>query len=306
MTKIANPVKPLALVNVYESKKDGSREIEIGFLPDPDLIGGEEDVTAFLALDASASIKKMYGTQGPFVSEPKYVEAVGQKIGSLLCSLSKSGKVTGIYWAITPPGDQIQVFGEMDDAGWQKADISGPGQKNWGKGTKLLPVIRYGYEMIFQKTKSKMTMGVVLTDGIIEDEKDCLAYCLQIGKEQAGKNPTPFKLVLIGVGEEIDEGQLERFDDMFEGSGIDYDLWSHGMVSSIRDEGDILSVLYGELADENTIVAPSATILDEKGIVVSTFADGLPGKFRFVLPSGKKFTIHTPNGDITQDISEIA
>jgi len=34
--------------------------------------------------------------------------------------------------------------------------------------------------------------------------------------------------------------------------------------------------------------------------------DGLPGKFRFVLPRGSRsFTIRTPDVEVTQDISEV-
>jgi hypothetical protein len=35
------------------------------------------------------------------------------------------------------------------------------------------------------------------------------------------------------------------------------------------------------------------------------WTDGMPGKFRFVLPRGQTtFVIRTPNSEITQDISE--
>ena len=63
----------------------------------------------------------------------------------------------------------------------------------------------------------------------------------RLGRDMAGGRRKPIKLVLLGIGEEVDRAQLERFDDMFEGSGIHYDLWSYGLVASMQDEADILA-----------------------------------------------------------------
>jgi len=148
---------------------------------------------------------------------------------------------------------------------------------------------------------------VIITDGIIEDEEPSMKYCMQLGKEIAAGKRKPLKLVLIGVGEEVDAGQLERFDDMFEGTDLEgkVDLWSHGIAASMKDEADIIAVLFGELMTEETIVAPSGSVLDGNGSEIASFSDGLPGKFDFKLPKGcKAFTVHTPRGDVTQDISE--
>src|SRR5438034_81628 len=66
MPKISRPTRPLADVNVLP-RRDGSHEIVVCFMPDPDLLfGGEANARAFLALDASASLKKLYGFGGPF------------------------------------------------------------------------------------------------------------------------------------------------------------------------------------------------------------------------------------------------
>ena len=145
-------------------------------------------------------------------------------------------------------------------------------------------------------------------DGIIKDEEDCMKYCMKVEKELAAGKRKDLKLVLIGVGEEVDEGQLERFDDMFEGTDLedDVDIWSHGIAAHMRDESDIIGVLFGELMTEELIVAPSGSIIDANDNEVMSFPDGLPGKFRFVLPKGcASFTVHTPSADVTQDISEV-
>jgi len=75
------------------------------------------------------------------------------------------------------------------------------------------------------------------------------------------------------VGEEVDEGQLERFDDMFEGTDLeeDVDIWTHGIAASMQDESDILGVLFGELISEETMVADSGSVLDANGNEIKSF-----------------------------------
>ncbi len=303
MSKISRPTRPLADVNVLP-QKDGSQEVVACFMPDPDVIVGEGESKAFLALDASSSMKTMYGFGSIFGGNPNYVQGVARKLGAILTSVTKTGKVSSIYWAVSPPGDKIEEIGEFSESGWENATITGPKKEKWGKGTKLLPTIKLAMEKIAKS--ADWTMGVIITDGIIEDEQDCMNYCLQVGKEMASGHRKPVKLVLIGIGESVDEEQLERFDDMFEGTGIDYDLWSHGMVASMQNEADILAVLYGELMTEEITVVPAAGhVEDGSGNVLVSWSDGVPGKFRFILPKGEtQFIIKIPNKDITQDVSE--
>ncbi|MFH0782124.1 MAG: VWA domain-containing protein [Pseudomonadota bacterium] len=301
MAKIARPNRPLADVNVI-LQKDGSNEIVACFMPDIDVLVGEGNSKAFLALDASVSLKKFYGFGGPFGGDPNYVQAVSRKLGAILTAVTRTGKVSSIYWAVSPDGSKIEEIGEFDEKTWENALIGGPKIEKWGRGTKLLPAIKYGVETLAKG--SDWTMGVIITDGIIEDEQDCIKYCLKIGKEIVAGKLKPIKLVLIGIGEEVDEGQLERFDDMFEGTSVDYDLWAHGMVASMLDEADILSVLYGELMTEDTIIAPTGRVENNAGIQLAAWTDGMPGKIRFILPKGDtQFVIRTPSQDVTQSIT---
>jgi len=303
MPKITHPTRPLADVNVLP-QKDGSSEIVVCFMPDPVLIVGEGNCKAMLALDASASLRSEYGFGGAFGGTPNFVELVARKMGALLTEITKTGTATGIYWAVSHDGSQIEELGEFDAAGWSQVIISGPQKQVWGKGTKLLPALRYATETIAKN--SDWTMSVFITDGIIEDEKECLNYCLKIGKEIASNKRKPLKLILIGVGKQIDKAQLERFDDMFEHTDLSVDLWSTGIAYSMREETDILSVLYGELMDENSIVAPQGEVRDRTGNILKSWADGLPGKFRFILPKGEsQFMITAGEHTIIQDLSEV-
>lgn len=304
MPNIARPTKPLADVNV-QVQKDGSVEVVVCFMPDVDSLVGEGDSRAVLALDASRSIKERYGGGGIFDPKPNYVQGVARKLGEILCSVTRTGKVSMLYWAMGPGGGDTEIIGDLDEAACGKADISGPKKKNsWGTGTKMLPAIKYVCETVGKS--AEFTMGVIITDGIIEDETDCMKYCMQIGKDIVDGKRKTIKLVLIGVGVEVNEEQLQRFNDMFEPTPLKgkIDLWAAGVAADIKEEADIIGILFGELMSEETIVAATAKVV-AGGKVVANFSDGLPGKFRFNVPKGcKEFSIQTPKGEVTQDISE--
>ena len=312
MARISRPTKPLADVNCLP-QKDGSHEIVACFLPDPYMLVGEGKSRACLAVDASASMKSMFGfSPVPFNKPPNYVEAVARKIGAILCGITKSGKVAGLYWATSADGSKTEAIGEFDEAGWNAVTIGGPKRaQDWGRGTKLLPPVKHIVENIDKD--SDWTMGVVITDGIIEDEKDVIDYCMRFGQDLEKKwtagtrKKDSFKFVLIGIGEEVDEAQFERLNDMFEDSPLEgkVDLWACGMVASMQEEADILAVLFGELMSEELIVSQSGSVADGSGKEICKWPDGVPGKFRFMLPKGEKsFTVHIPGQDITQDCSE--
>lgn len=310
MPTIKRPTKPLADVTLPNPDKNADNEVVICFLPDRNVIWGnpEANANAVLALDASRSIKKMFGTTGVFGGgEPNYVEIVSRKVGEILCDVTKKGDVSILYWALGPGGEKLENLGSFDKDDCETCDISGPKNGAWGTGTKILPSIKTIVEDYFSEVEA--TMGVIITDGIIQDEKEAMDYCMELGKRLVAEDKTDsFKLVLIGVGEQVDADQLVRFDDMFEGTDLekDVDIWSHGVAADMEDEVDILNVLFGEMMSEDTIIADCGSVLDSKGNEIKSFSDGLPGKFRFVLPKGESlFTIHTPGGDVTQDVSEL-
>ena len=84
--------------------------------------------------------------------------------------------------------------------------------------------------------------------------------------------------MLIGVGEEIDESQMEELDDLE--TGTDVDVWDHKIAKEMRS----LVEIFAEVVSEHKIVAPTATIYDAGGAVAVNFADGLPAKVTFTMP----------------------
>ena len=305
MPQLSNVVRPQATVN-YFKQPDGSIEFEVSFMPDPEQLVGEGESRAVLALDASRSIKPMFGNSGPFGGDPNYVELVSRKLAEILARITKSGKCLALYWALNPGGSDIEEIGEIDAANAKSYSFSGPTRPKytWGTGTKLAPVIRHIVEKVHKG--SDWTMGVIITDGIIEDEPECMKYCMDLGKKMAAESKQNLKLIMVGVGAEVDEAQLIRFDDMFEGTDLeeDVDIWNTGIAAHMKDEDDIMEALFGELMSEDQVVADTGSILDGHGNEIRTFADGLPGKFRFTLPKAHtQYTIHTPRGDVVQDVS---
>lgn len=308
MTQLAKPVEPFGEVNVYK-QKNGDLEIVATILMVPDIEGARTG----LALDASASMKKMYGISGivggPFAAAagiPNVVEPVARTMASYLANFSSTGKATLIYWACSPDGSQIEEIGDLDDPSVQKVSITGPKQHPWGRGTKLLPPVKFFIDQKFKD--ASWGICVFVTDGIIEDLDDVKKYCLQFAQQISAGQRSFIKLVLIGVGEEVDEGQMEELDDMFEGSGIkdpegnDIDLWDHKLASEMQK----IEEIFAEVVSENTIIASTGHIYDNSGKVVKDYADGLPTLLRFVLPTGSTgFKLEFPGGSVAQDISEV-
>lgn len=307
MAQLTQTVEPFGEVNVYK-QKDGRIEVVATILMVPDIEGARTG----LALDASASMKKMYGVSGilggAFAQAsgiPNIVEPVARTMASYLARFSSNAKVSLIYWACSPDGSKVEAIGEFTDEEAQKVAIAGPKKEVWGRGTKLLPPVRYFVDQAFKD--APWAICVFVTDGVIEDLADVKAYCLQFGKEIASGKRSFIKLVLIGVGEEVNEAQMEELDDMFEGSGLKdlqghaIDLWDHKLAAEMRK----IEEIFAEVVSEDAIVTGSGRILDPAGGVAKEYPDGVPALLRFTLPAGATaFTLEFPGGSVTQDLSE--
>ncbi|NER31091.1 MAG: VWA domain-containing protein [Symploca sp. SIO1C4] len=314
--QLAKVVEPFGEVNVYK-QNSGELHVVATILAVPDLEGAKIG----LALDGSASMKKMYGVSGivgsvfaqaAAASTPNVVEPVARTMVSYLANFSSNGKVDLIYWACSPDGSKIEPLGEFEEQDIQNLVISGPKKLPWGRGTKLLPPLKY----FVDKFKDAPAKGVkepgaiclFVTDGIIEDLTDVKQYCLQYAQEISQEHKPFIKFLLIGVGEEVDEGQMDELDDMFEGSGIkdssgkDIDLWDHQLASDMQK----LEQVFKEFVSEDMIVIGSGRILNQDGKNCQEYPDGVPALLRFTLPVGSTaFSLEFPGGSVTQDISEI-
>lgn len=307
MAQLSQPVEPFGEVNVYK-QTDGSIDIVATILMVPEIEGARTG----LALDASASMKKMYGLSGivagPFAQAagvPNVVEPVARTMAAYLAQFSSTGKCELIYWACNPDGSAVEPIGEANEKEAQSLAIAGPKKFPWGRGTKLLPPVKHFIEQSFKS--APWAICVFVTDGVIEDLAEVKTYCLSFAKQVASGQRSFIKLVLIGVGEEVDESQMEELDDMFEGSGLkdpqgnDIDLWDHKLASEMRK----IEEIFAEVVSEDAVVTASGRILDQAGKVCKEYTDGLPALLRFKLPGGTtSFTLEFPGGKVTQDLSE--
>jgi len=306
MVQISNPVEPFGEVNVHH-KPDGSIEVVATVLMVPDVEGAKTG----LALDASASMKKMYGVSAAVSpifakasSVPNVVEPVGRTMANYLANFSSSGATKIIYWAVGADGSLVEDVGEISQQNAAGVSLSGPKRERWGGGTKLLPPVKFFAEQVFQS--SSWGLAVIVTDGKVEDIDAVKQYSKDLGRQIEAGRRAFIKFVLIGVGEDVDEAQMEQLDDLFEGSGIknpkgeEVDIWDHKLASEMKK----LEEIFAEVVSENAMVAESGTILTETGAVARDFPDGLPALLRFTLPAGsKRFIIKHPGGQIVQELS---
>jgi hypothetical protein len=302
MAQLTHPVDPFGEVNVFKSPNGLSVKATILMVPNV------ENAHTGLAIDASASMQPMYGVKiGPFpAAKPNVVEPVARTMSAFLANFSSDAKCSNIYWACSPDGSAIEEIGRFSAEEVEKVSFSGPKRFPWGKQTKLLPPVRYFAEHAFKGYP--WSLGVIVTDGIIDDLADVKQYCLQLGQEMASGQRLFMKLVLIGVGSEVDEAQMEELDDMFEGSnlctpkGKEIDIWDHKLAAGMQK----LEEIFSEIVDEDTIVVESGKIVDNQGRVAKEYRDGVPAVLKFDLPAGSTgFTLEFPGGNVVQDISEV-
>lgn len=220
-------------------------------------------------------------------------EVCRQVIPMLAGSLDADGGTTVIYWAAGTDGSDISVMGDLTEDSSKTAEYIGL-PSNWGYGTKLMPAIKY-----FMETFKEAPMGfyVFVTDGQLDDFEEVKQFTIQLSKDIDAKKVNPVKLVLIGVGSDIDVSQLEALDDLPDEYDLPVDVWDHKVAKEMRSVLDIFS----EMVDENKIIAPSADLQDDSGNLIHSYTDGLLGLLRFKLPlTAKGFRIVLPNGNVLE------
>ncbi|MBA4064892.1 MAG: VWA domain-containing protein [Isosphaera sp.] len=321
MAQLTQPVEPFGEVNVHP-QKDGSVDIVATILMVPEIEGARTG----LALDASISMKNLYGISrvvgGGIFSKaaaggpPNLVEPVARTMAAYLAQFSATAKCDLVYWACNLPpaqaagnpdlaGAGVEPIGSVSADEAETVSIAGPKRLPWGGGTKLLPPVKHFVDSAFKD--APWAICVFVTDGVIEDLAAVKAYCLNFGKQIASGQRKFIKLVLIGVGEQVDESQMEELDDMFEGSGLrdpdgnEIDLWDHKLASEMRK----IEEIFAEVVSDSTVVAATGKVVNQAGAVAKEYPDGLPALLRFKLPPGSTaFTVEFPGGSVTQDITD--
>tara|TARA_B110000003_G_C16649678_1_gene533621 strand:+ start:3616 stop:4716 length:1101 start_codon:yes stop_codon:yes gene_type:complete len=189
--------------------------------------------------------------------------------------LDEDGGTTLIYWACGSGGEKIEVVGDLTAAEAASSTYAGPTE--WGEGTRLMPAINHFLELF---REAKMGFYIFVTDGGIDDFEEVKNFTAQLSRDIDAKSCNPVKLVLIGVGDQINRQQLEDLDDLPDVMDLPYDVWDHKIADEMRGLTDIFS----ELVDENLILAPSGRITDHQNSVVKDYSDGVPALMEFELP----------------------
>jgi hypothetical protein len=300
MAQLKRVVDPFGEVNVHR-QADGRLRIVATILMEP----RREGTQTGIALDGSGSMAPLYGVeeqQGFFSSlfgrkkpAPNEVTPVAQKICAYLArKLDADGGTTCIYWATGPGGSKVEVVGDLT-ADQAEQHVFGPPQ-NFGTGTQLAPAVRY---FVDRFNDAPWGFYVFITDGALHDLNDVKNYSRQLARDIAAGKRRPMKLVLIGVGPNVNEGQMEELDDLDTGTSID--LWDHKLASEMR----VLQEIFAEVVDKNARVADSGKVLDAQGQVVKNYSDtGLPALLEFELPAGSThFTLDVAGQQIRQDLT---
>jgi hypothetical protein len=299
MAQLKKPVEPFGEVNVYP-QANGTVRVVATILMEPRREGtqtgialdGSGSMSALYAVENAGFFASLFGSAKPPMNE---ITPVAQKICAYLArKLDADGGTTCIYWATGPAGSQIEVIGDLTA---DQADTHFFGEpKTFGTGTQLLPAVQYFVERF---KDAPWGFYVFITDGELHDLDAVKAFSTRLAKDIAAGRRKPLKFVLIGVGDSINEGQMEELDDL--DTGTEIDLWDHKIAAHMR----ILQEMFAEVVDKNARVSETGKILGTSDKVIKNYSDtGVPALLEFELPAGSTYFVLEIEGQrIRQDLT---
>jgi hypothetical protein len=303
MAQLKQVVDPFGEVNVYPAGP-GRVRVVATILMEPHKEGAQTGI----ALDGSGSMAKLYGVDdgsrvlSPIFGGPKkrenHVAPVAQRICAYLArKIDADGGTTCVYWACGPGGGQIEVVGDLTAEQAERHPFGPP--REFGTGTQLLPAVRY-FEERFRS--APWGFYVFVTDGELHDLGAVKEYSTRLARGIAARKRNPLKFVLIGVGPDVNESQMEELDDLDTGTPVD--LWDHKLAAEMR----VLQEIFAEVVDKNARVADHGRILDPQGRVLRDYSDtGLPAYLEFDAPAGAAyFTLDVNGARVHQPLSDHA
>jgi hypothetical protein len=261
-----------------------------------------EGLDVALYMDGSASMENTYGPRGILAKlgpVKNQVEPQMQWMLEYLATKDRDGVLRVAYWA-TGSGAELELVGDLDGA--KAKQFKFPGPKHYGKATILLPVLRDYVAHIRREAAEKNArrgLAVIITDSQLSDPDDVIAYTQQVAREiTAGRMPR-VNFVFVGVGEAVDEEQMERIcHDEYPGVGH---LWCHRVADRMEEMAELVAVL----VDETMTVAAGGTVYDEKGAVLKSYEGRLPAVLDFEVPEAcKRFTLEVGGQRFDQDLPE--
>ncbi|WP_164000499.1 vWA domain-containing protein [Pyxidicoccus caerfyrddinensis] len=295
------PVEPFSDLHVEEGK------VRAVLLHDPTV----EGLDVAIYMDASGSMKDEYAYNTPTRSFLEWIRGAPMKEAAnqvepqvqwmleYLATKDRNGMLRVAYWASGASGRDVEVVGELK--GVDVKQYKFPGAKKLGSHTYLTPALKDYVRYLKEQVPHGARRGcaVIVTDGQLHDAEEVEKFSEQVAKEiAAGKLPR-LNFVLVGVGDGIDEEQLERIAHT-EFPGVGH-LWCHRIAKEITQVAELVAVL----VDENMTVAAGGTIYDDKGKVLKTYEGRLPAVLEFDVPEGaESFTLEVNGQRFTQPLPD--
>ena len=219
MSQLKKVVDPFGEVNVYPTAAGRTRVVAT-ILMEPH----KEGTQTGIALDGSGSMAQALRRRqsGGILSaifggrkQPhNEITPVAQKLCAYLArKIDADGGTTCIYWAVGPGGGQIEVVGDLT-ADQAEQHVFGP-PRDFGTGTQLLPAVRY---FVDRFTDAPWGFYVFITDGELHDLDAVKEYSTRLARRSPPAARKPLKFVLIGIGPDVNEGQMEELDDLDTGT----------------------------------------------------------------------------------------
>lgn len=285
-------VKPFADVHLSRGS------VTATLLHDPTV----EGLDVALYMDGSASMEDEYGPRGILAKlgpVKNQVEPQMQWMLEYLATKDRDGVLRVAYWA-TGSGADLEIVGDLD--GSKAKTYKFPGPRSYGKATILLPVLRDYVAHIKREAAergARRGLAVIITDSQLSDSDDVIAYTKQVAKEVAAGRMPRVNFVLLGVGEQVDERQMERIGHE-EYPGVGH-LWCHRHADRLEEMAELVAVL----VDETMTVAAGGTIYDDRGKAIKTYEGRLPAVLTFEVPAGcKEFTLEVGGQRFAQPLGE--
>jgi len=275
-----------------------------------------EGLDVGLYLDGSASMREEYeykvnptkrtfwqwltGKEAPAPAPASNdVEPQARWMLEYLANKDRNGVLRVAYWACNNDGRGVQSLGELQGTNAMTYTFAGP--QSPGSKTCLAPAIRDYVAYLKEQVPNgaRRGLGVFITDGQLHDAEEVEKLTGEIAKMITKGQMPRVNFVLVGVGDAIDEEQLEKIAHA-EHAGVGH-LWCHRVAKEIQNTAELVAVL----VDETMTVAAGGTVYDDKGKVVKEYEGRLPAVLEFEVAEGaKSFPLEVAGKRYTQPLPD--
>lgn len=249
-------------------------------------------------VQTKGSLWQILTGRGQKVVHDNQVEPQVRWMLEYLATKDRNGLLRVAYWACNM-GKDIEVIGELK--GVDVKSYKFPGPEKLGAKTFLKPAMEdyIAYLKSQVAEGAKQGCAIFITDGVLDDAEGVKEYSKWVAKSIVDGSLPRVNFVLVGVGDAVDEEQLEEICH-HEYPGVGH-LWCHRIAEEITEVAQLVAVL----VDENMTVAAGGTVYDDRGNVIKVYEARLPAVLEFTVPEGcASFTLEVSGQRYTQIIPE--